>query len=64
MSIRRKIIVIAVALIALMTITAGWTVVLVLRVGERIEELTCYMPAYSDLARANIRSLERAISIR
>src|SRR3954471_14428082 len=65
LSIRRKIMAIAVALIALMTITAVWTVVLVLQVGERIEELAySYMPAYSDLARANIRSLERAVSIR
>src|SRR4051812_5571015 len=64
-SIRRKIMAIAVALIALMAVTAVWTVVLVLQVGERIEDLTySYMPAYSDLARANIRSLERAVSIR
>jgi class 3 adenylate cyclase len=41
------------------------TVVLVMQVGTRIEELTySYMPAYGDLARANIRSLERALSIR
>src|SRR3982750_3358071 len=64
-SIQQKIMAIAVALIALMAVTAVWTVVLVLQVGERIEELTySYMPAYSDLARANIRSLERAVSIR
>jgi class 3 adenylate cyclase len=64
-SIRQKIMAIAVALIVLMAVTAVWTVVLVLQVGERIEELTySYVPAYSDLARANIRSLERAISIR
>jgi class 3 adenylate cyclase len=64
-SIQRKIMAIAVTLITLMTVTAVWTVVLVLQVGERIEELTYnYMPAYSDLARANIRSLERAVSIR
>ena len=65
LSIRRKIMGIAVALIALMAVTAVLTVVLVMQVGARIEELTySYMPAYGDLARANIRSLERALSIR
>jgi adenylate cyclase len=56
---------IAVVLIVLMAITAVLTVVLVMQVGARIEELTySYVPAYGDLARANIRSLERALSIR
>jgi class 3 adenylate cyclase len=65
LSIRRKIMGIAVALIVLMAITAALTVVLVMQVGTRIEELTySYVPAYGDLARANIRSLERALSIR
>jgi predicted PurR-regulated permease PerM len=65
LSIRRKIMGIAVTLIILMAITAVLTVVLVMQVGTRIEELTySYMPAYGDLARANIRSLERALSIR
>jgi class 3 adenylate cyclase len=65
LSIRRKIMGIAVALIALMAITAVLTVVLVMQVGARLEDLTySYMPAYGDLARANIRSLERSLSIR
>ena len=65
LSIRRKIMGIAVALIVLMAITSVMTVVLVMQVGERIEELTySYVPAYGDLARANIRSLERALAIR
>src|SRR6202171_450036 len=65
LSIRRKIMGIAVALVVLMAITAVLTVVLVMQVGTRIEELTySYVPAYGDLARANIRSLERALSIR
>jgi class 3 adenylate cyclase len=65
LSIRRKIMGIAVTLIALMAVTAVLTVVLVVQVGARIEELTySYLPAYGDLARANIRSLERALSIR
>jgi class 3 adenylate cyclase len=65
LSIRRKIMGIAVTLIILMAVTAVLTVVLVMQVGARIEELTySYVPAYGDLARANIRSLERALSIR
>ena len=65
LSIRRKIMGIAVTLIALMAVTAVLTVVLVMQVGARIEELTySYRPAYGDLARANIRSLERALSVR
>jgi class 3 adenylate cyclase len=65
LSIRRKIMGIAVALITLMAVTAVLTVVLVMQVGNRIEELAySYMPAYGDLARANIRSLERALSMR
>jgi adenylate cyclase len=65
LSIRRKIMGIAVTLIVLMAVTSVLTVVLVMQVGTRIEELTySYMPAYGDLARANIRSLERALSIR
>jgi class 3 adenylate cyclase len=54
-----------VALIVLMAVTAVLTMVLVMQVGTRIEELTfSYIPAYGDLARANIRSLERALSLR
>jgi class 3 adenylate cyclase len=65
LSIKRKIMGIAVALIVLMAVTSVMTVVLVMQVGTRIEELAySYMPAYGDLARANIRSLERALAIR
>jgi adenylate cyclase len=65
LSIRRKIMGIAVVLIALMAVTSVMTVVLVMQVGARIEELTySYMPASGDLARASIRSLERALAIR
>jgi class 3 adenylate cyclase len=65
LSIRRKIMGIAITLIVLMTITAILTMVLVMQVGSRIEELThSYIPAYGNLARANIRSLERALSLR
>jgi class 3 adenylate cyclase len=65
LSIRRKIMAIAVTLIALMVITAVLTMVLVMQVGARIEELAySYMPAYGDLARANIRSVERGLAMR
>jgi class 3 adenylate cyclase len=56
---------IAVALIVVMAITAALTMVLVMQVGSRIEELTYrYIPAYGDLARANIRSIERGLLVR
>ena len=65
LSIRNKIMGIAVTLIALMVVTAIWTVVLVMQVGTRIEEFAySFVPAYGDLARANIRSLEQGITIR
>jgi adenylate cyclase len=56
---------IAVTLIVVMAITAVLTMLLVMQVGARIEELTYrYIPAYGDLARANIRSVERGLAIR
>src|SRR6476620_2633467 len=65
LSIRRKIMGIAVALIVLMTITAILSMVWVIEVGYRLQELTnSYIPAYGDLARTNIRSLERALALR
>ena len=65
LSIRRKIMGIAVALIVLMTITAILSMVWVIQVGDRLQELTnSYIPAYGHLARANIRSLERALALR
>ena len=65
LSIRRKIMSIAVALIVLMAVTAVLSMVSVMQVGERLEELTrSYIPAYGDLARANIRSVERGLALR
>ena len=65
LSIRRKIMSIAVALIFLMAITAVLSMVSVMQVGERLEELTrSYIPAYGELARANIRSVERGLALR
>src|SRR6476646_1918203 len=65
LSIRRKIMGIAAVLIVLMIITAILSMVLVIQVGDRLQELTdSYIPAYGHLARANIRSLERALTLR
>jgi class 3 adenylate cyclase len=65
LSIRRKIMGIAVVLIVLMTITAILSMVWVIEVGYRLQELTnSYIPAYGHLARTNIRSLERALALR
>jgi adenylate cyclase len=65
LSIRRKIMGIAVALIVLMGATAVLSLAMVTRVGGRMEELTAsYIPAYGHLARTNIRSLERALALR
>jgi class 3 adenylate cyclase len=56
---------IAITLIVVMAITAVLTMVLVMQVGGRIEELAYrYIPAYGDLARANIRSVERGLLVR
>src|SRR5882724_7760349 len=65
LSIRRKIMGIAVALVVLMAITAILSMMSVMQVSERLEELTqSYIPAYANLARANIRSVERALALR
>jgi class 3 adenylate cyclase len=65
LSIKRKIIGIALILIALMTVTALISLALVMQVSGRLEELTrSYVPAYAALARANVHSLERAVALR
>jgi len=65
LSIRRKIMGIAIALIVLMTITAILSMVWVIEVGGRLQELAnSYIPAYGNLARTNIRSLERSLALR
>jgi adenylate cyclase len=64
-SIRRKIVGVALGLIILMVITSGLSMVMSARVGHLLDELTNrYIPAYRDLARANIRSLEHALALR
>jgi class 3 adenylate cyclase len=65
LSIRRKIMGIAVVLIVLMAVTAVLSMASVIQVGGQLDELTrSYIPAYGNLARANIRSVERALDLR
>ena len=65
LSIRRKIIAIALILIVLMTITALLSMALVMQVSARLEDLTqSYVPAYGALARADIDSFQRALTLR
>lgn len=64
-SIRRKIVGVALALIILMVVTSALSMFMSAQVGRLLDELTTrYIPAYGDLARANIRSLERALALR
>ncbi|WP_314958559.1 adenylate/guanylate cyclase domain-containing protein [Bradyrhizobium cosmicum] len=64
-SIRRKIVGIALGLIVLMLATSILSMVMSSQVGVLLDELTNrYIPAYGHLARANIRSLERALALR
>jgi adenylate cyclase len=64
-SIKRKIIGIALVLIVLMAATALISLGLVTQVSHRLEDLSeNYVPAYGALARANIRTLERAVALR
>jgi class 3 adenylate cyclase len=64
-SIKRKIVGIAVALIILMVITSVMSMLMATTVSHLLDELmTKYVPAYSDLARMNVRSLERALELR
>jgi adenylate cyclase len=64
-SIRRKIVGVALGLIILMMVTSALSIVMSAQVGHLLDELTNrYIPAYGNLARANIRSLERALALR
>ncbi|WP_407159749.1 adenylate/guanylate cyclase domain-containing protein [Bradyrhizobium sp. STM 3557] len=64
-SIKQKIIGIAAGLIVLTVITSALSMVLAGRVGHLLGELTNrYIPAYGHLARVNIRSLERSLTMR
>ena len=64
-SIKQKIVGIAAGLIVLAVITSILSMVMAARVGHLLSELTSrYVPAYGELARSNIRSLERALALR
>src|SRR3984957_2145483 len=64
-SIRQKIVGIAAGLIVLAVITSSLSMIMAARVGHLLDELTNrYVPAYADLARANVRSLERGLKVR
>ena len=64
-SIRRKIVGIALGLVVLMIATSILSMLMANRVGHLLDELTNkYVPAYGDLARAHVRSLEGALALR
>ena len=64
-SIKQKIVGIAAGLIILAFVTSILSMVMAARVGHLLDELTGrYVPAYGDLARTNIRSLERSLALR
>jgi class 3 adenylate cyclase len=64
-SIRRKIVGIALGLVVLMIVTSILSTLMANRVGHLLDELTNkYVPAYGDLARAHVRSLEGALALR
>jgi class 3 adenylate cyclase len=64
-SIRRKIVGIALGLVVLMIATSILSTLMANRVGHLLDELTNkYVPAYGDLARSHVRSLERALALR
>jgi class 3 adenylate cyclase len=64
-SIRRKIVGIALGLVVLMIATSILSTLMANRVGHLLDELSNkYVPAYGDLARAHVRSLEGALALR
>ena len=64
-SIKQKIVGIAAGLIVLAVITSSLSMIMAARVGHLLDELTNrYVPAYGDLVRANVRSLERGLKVR
>jgi len=64
-SIKQKIVGIAAGLIVLAVITSSLSMIMSARVGHLLDELTNrYVLAYADLARANVRSLERGLKVR
>jgi adenylate cyclase len=64
-TIRRKIVGIALGLVILMVATSALSMLMARKVAHLLDELTNkYIPAYSHLARVNVRSLERALELR
>jgi adenylate cyclase len=64
-SIRQKIAAIAAGLIVLAVITSGLSIALASKIAHLLDELTNrYIPAYDNLARVNVQSLERGIALR
>ena len=64
-SIKRKIVGIAIGLIVLMVVASVLSMAMAGTVRHLLDELTAkYVPAYGDLARANIRSLEHSLALR
>jgi class 3 adenylate cyclase len=64
-SIKQKIVGIAAGLIVLAVITSILSMVMAARVSHLLDELTNrYIVAYGDLARVNVRALERALALR
>jgi adenylate cyclase len=64
-SIRQKIAAIAAGLIILAVITSALSIVLASRIAHLLDELTNrYIPAYDNMARVNVQSLERGIALR
>jgi class 3 adenylate cyclase len=64
-SIKQKIVGITAGLIVLAVITSALSMIMAARVGHLLDELTSrYVPAYGNLVRANVRSLERAVAVR
>jgi adenylate cyclase len=65
LTIRQKIMAIAVGLIITMALAAVLSTSLTMKVVDRLQDLkTAYVPAYGSLARMDIRSLERALTLR
>jgi len=64
-SIKQKIVGIAAGLIVLAVVTSVLSMVMAARVGHLLDELSNrYVLAYGDLARADVRSLERSLALR
>jgi adenylate cyclase len=64
-SIKQKIVGIAAGLIVLAVVSSILSMVMAARVGHLLDELTYrYVPAYGNLARTNIHSLERSVALR